>query len=495
MPVNLASHEDVRWLMNHDRTVALLRKETAPLLIQFLYDSFRQANRVSYKHSELLARLNDLLFALNDAEPTGDEIPDADRRRYPRTAKQYLEEWVKDEFLYRFYEPNADEATYELTPATERAFRWLSELNQAEFVGTESRLLNIFNLLKEIVQNTAADQATRLAELEQQRRQIDAEIGRVRAGDIETYDAARIRDRYSLLEDTANRLLADFRQIEHNFRGLNQQVRQDQVRTNLSKGRFLDDVFRAQDAIMNTDQGRSFTAFWEFLMNPTRQDEFQAMLQHVLALPDVQRVQQNRQLGRLKTNLVAEGDRVKRTNDRLFEQLRRFLNTRAYQQQRRASELIGQIEALALTLQPQTPTDRAFFAIDGKPDYTIVWERKPFEPTQAMQLDTTTLAEGQADDALNAERLYEQVYVDSNVLTDRVRRLLRNQSQVSLPDVVAEYPVEKGLTELLVYFRIATLWERDQKALIDEQSPDMLEYATADGITQQAHFPKTIFLR
>lgn len=39
--------------MNNDRTVALLRKETAPLLIQFLYDSFRQANRVSYKHSEL----------------------------------------------------------------------------------------------------------------------------------------------------------------------------------------------------------------------------------------------------------------------------------------------------------------------------------------------------------------------------------------------------------------------------------------------------------
>lgn len=495
MPASLASYEDVRWLINHDRTLALLRKETAPLIVSFLYASFYGANRPAYPNGELHARLTDWLFALNDNVPDADDLPDADRRRYPRTAKQYLDEWVKDEFLYRFYEPGADEATYELTPATERAFRWLTELNQSEFVGTESRLLSIFNLLKEITQNTSADQQTRLAELEAQKRQLDAEISRVHSGDVETYDAARIRDRFSLFEDNAGRLLAEFRQIEHNFRALNVQVRQEQVRTHLSKGRFLDDVFRAQDSIMATDQGRSFTAFWEFLMNPARQDEFQAMLQHVLALPDVQRVQQNRQLIRLKTNLVNEGDRVKRTSDRLFEQLRRFLSVRTYQQQRRASELIGQIEELALLMQPQPPADRAYCTIDGKPDYDIVWERKPFEPPRTVQLDSAPLTEGEADADLNTERLYEQVYVDSNVLADRIRRLLKQRSQVSLPDVLIEYPIEKGLTELLVYFRIATVWERDQKALIDEQMPELVEYATADGAMQWAHIPKTIYLR
>ena len=495
MPVSLSSHEDVKWLLDHDRTVALLRKETAPLLITFLYTSFRQANRSAYLSSELHTRLNDLLFDLNDVGNGEVELTDSDKRRYPRTAKQYLDEWVKDEFLYRYYESNAEEATYELTPATERGFRWLTELNQSEFVGTESRLLYIFNLLKEIVQNTSADQAIRLAELEQEKRRIEAEISRVRMGDIDTYDAARIRDRFSLFEDTANRLLSDFRQIEDNFRKLNQKVRQNQVRTSLSKGRFLDDVFREQDAIMATDQGRSFTAFWEFLMNPARQDDFQTMLQHVLALPDVQRVQQNRQLGRLKTNLVNEGDRVKRMNDRLFEQLRRFLNTKTYQQERRAAELIGQIEEVALLMQPEPPVERAFYAIDGKPDYDIVWERRLFEPTQTTQLSSTELQEGQPTDSIPTDRLYEQIYVDSNVLTDRIRRLLRHHSQVSLPDVIIEYPIEKGLTELLVYFRIATLWERDKKAFIDEQTPESIAYVTTDGTVQWAHIPKTIYLR
>lgn len=437
-----------------------------------------------YTGSDLTAHRNDLLFALNDG-----------REVYPRSAKQYIDEWVSDQFLYRYYETNADEATYELTPAVEKAFRWLTELTQSEFVGTESRLLNIFNLLKEIVQNTSADQTARLAELEREKRRIEQEISRVRAGTIETYDAARIRDRFSLLEDTAGRLLADFRQIERNFRELNKQVRQDQIRTNLSKGRFLDDVFQAQDAIMETDQGRSFTAFWEFLMNPSRQDEFQDMLKHVLNLPDVQRVQQDRQLNRLKSSLVEAGSRVNRISQGLVEQLRRYIDARNYRQGRRAADLIRQIDQLAVEIQADPPTEKAFFTIDGKPDYEIVWERKLFAPTQPAQFESEQLQEGTATDLAGAERLYEQVYVDSNVLTDRIRRMLRNRSQVSLPDVVLEYPIEKGLTELLVYFRIATLWERDKKANIDDTRIESIEYATTDGLTVVAHVPFTIYLR
>ncbi len=493
MPLDFANHTDVKWLLDHDRTLALLRKQTAPLLLTFLFSSFKQTNSPTRSGSDLHARLNDLLFALNDGQPgTAGEPAD---QHYNRSAKQYIEEWVSDQLLRRYYEPNADEATYELTPAVEKAFLWLTELTQSEFVGTESRLLNIFTLLREIVQNTSVDQAERLAELEREKRRIELEINRVRAGNVETYDASRIRDRFSLLEDTAGRLLADFRQIEHNFRELNQQVRQDQVRTNLSKGRFLDDVFRAQDAILETDQGRSFTAFWEFLMNPSRQDEFQAMLGHVLALPDVQRVQQDRQLSRLKSSLIDAGSRVNRINHRLMEQLRRYVDARNYRQGRRVAELIRQIDQLAVEVQADPPTDKAFFTIDGKPDYEIVWERNLFEPPLPTRFESAELQEGSAADIAGADRLYEQVYVDTNVLTDRIRRMLRNRSQVSLPDVVAEYPIEKGLTELLVYFRIATLWERDKKAYIDESRTEAVEYATADGHTALAQLPPTIYLR
>ena len=483
MPISFSNHPDTAWLLTHDRTLALLRKETAPLIVTFLFDTFRRANRPTCTGSELHARLTDWLFDLNDGA-----------EQYGRTAKQYIEEWVKDQFLRRYYETGADEATYELTSATERAFRWLNELTQSEFVGTESRLLNVFNLLKEITQNTSDDQTARLAELEREKQRIDAEIRRVRAGEFVTYDAARIRDRYSLLEETAGRLLADFRQVEQNFRDLNQQVRQDQIRTQLSKGRFLDDVFRQQDQIMESDQGRSFTAFWEFLMNTTRQDELQAMLRHVLNLPDVQKVQHDRQLNRLDTSLVEAGDRVNRATHRLTAQLRQYVDAKHYLHGRRLAELIAEVEEAAVQLQPEPPTDRAFFTIDGKPDYGLFWDRPHFSPPQPPQFESDQLTEGVQSDAVAADRLYEQVYVDSNVLVDRIRRLLKSRSQVSLPDVLREYPIEKGLTELLVYFRIATVWERDQKAHIDPDNPDPIEYF-ADGNPTTVRVPRTIYLR
>ena len=88
MPANLASHEDVRWLLNHDRTLALLRKETAALLIPFLYATFHGAHQTTYLSNDLHARLTDWLFDLNDAAPDPDEANADDRRRYPsRLAK------------------------------------------------------------------------------------------------------------------------------------------------------------------------------------------------------------------------------------------------------------------------------------------------------------------------------------------------------------------------------------------------------------------------
>lgn len=216
---------------------------------------------------------------------------------------------------------------------------------------------------------------------------------------------------------------------------------------------------------------------------------------HVLALPDVQRVQQDRQLSRLKSSLIDAGSRVNRINHRLMEQLRRYVDARNYRQGRRIAELIRQVDQLAVEVQADPPTDKAFFTIDGKPDYEIVWERNFFEPPLPTRFESAELQEGSAADITGADRLYEQVYVDSNVLADRIRRMLRNRSQVSLPDVVAEYPIEKGLTELLVYFRIATLWERDKKAYIDESRTESVEYATADGHTALAQLPPTIYLR
>jgi hypothetical protein len=55
------------------------------------------------------------------------------------------------------------------------------------------------------------------------------------------------------------------------------------------KGALLDEIMGERDAIGDSDQGRSFRAFWDFLMSSRRQEELTELLDQVLALPAVAR--------------------------------------------------------------------------------------------------------------------------------------------------------------------------------------------------------------
>jgi flagellar motility protein MotE (MotC chaperone) len=93
-------------------------------------------------------------------------------------------------------------------------------------VGTESRLNTIFVLLRQIVFGAETDSDIRLAELRRRRQELDGEIARAEAGDIQVLDASAQRDRYQQLSATAKELLSDFREVEENFRRLDRELRE-----------------------------------------------------------------------------------------------------------------------------------------------------------------------------------------------------------------------------------------------------------------------------
>ena len=72
-----------------------------------------------------------------------------------------------------------DEPHIDATPAVEKALQWVGSLKEREFVGTESRLNTIVDLLRQIVFGTETDPEQRIAELLRQRQEIDDQIGRI----------------------------------------------------------------------------------------------------------------------------------------------------------------------------------------------------------------------------------------------------------------------------------------------------------------------------
>lgn len=253
-------------LRTHHPAWRLLRSEHAPLIASFLQRALIAPNVRALPAADLAEALEDELFSLR--ERLGSDA-------FPKPAAEYLNDWASQEksWLRKFYRQGSDEAQFDLTPATEKAITWLGTLTERSFVGTESRLLTLFDLLKQMSEGSQADPARRMAELQARRDEIDAEMVRVQGGDIPLLDETALRDRFQQFMQIARELLGDFREVEHNFRQLDRRVRERIALWEGSKGELLAEIMGERDAIADSDQGRSFRAFWDFLMSSQRQEE------------------------------------------------------------------------------------------------------------------------------------------------------------------------------------------------------------------------------
>ena len=84
---------------------------------------------------------------------------------FPKSALEYLNDWAANDkgWLRKFYPQGSDEPHFDLTPPTERALAWLVSLSDRSFVGTESRLLTLFALLKQMQETSETNPQARLA--------------------------------------------------------------------------------------------------------------------------------------------------------------------------------------------------------------------------------------------------------------------------------------------------------------------------------------------
>ena len=120
----------------------VLVADHAPLILSFFFVSFIQPNRRAIPAPELTAQLDAYLDQLRETYP----------ERYPRSAREYLEDWAAPNRAYvrKYYPESGSDAAFDLTPATKRAIEWLQALAPQQFIGTESRLLTFFQLLRDL---------------------------------------------------------------------------------------------------------------------------------------------------------------------------------------------------------------------------------------------------------------------------------------------------------------------------------------------------------
>lgn len=470
-------------LRQHHPAWRLLRADHAPLILCFLHQAFVAPNQRSLEQAELASHLDDLLYSLHQAH---NEI------LFPRAATAYLDDWADNDngWLRKFYPQGSDEAHYELTAATEKAVEWLASLGKKQFVGTESRLLTIFDLLRQMVEGSETDPQIRIADLNKRKAALDAEIQRIRDGQLDLMDDTRMRERFLEVSKSADSLLADFREIEQNFRDLDREVRERIATWDGSKGALLESFFGEHDAIADSDQGRSFRAFWEFLMSPSRQEELSGLLQKVFATPAVQSLEPDQRLKYIHYEWLKAGEVAQRTVARLSEQLRRYLDDQAWLENKRIMHLLRDIEGKALSLRQQPPDKNIVELDDVRVELNLPLDRPLYSPPLKPHIASQVLVEGSSEGDTDA--LFNQVYVDKSRLQATLRRALRQQPQISLGDLLTQHPLQQGLAELIAWLELATA---DNRSAIDEQQTQLIQWIDEQGRARRASVPLMIFSR
>ncbi len=311
----------------------LLAADSAPLVASFLHRAFIVPNVRLMSQSDLAEVLDDCLYAVREQRP---DTP------YTKSASHYLNDWAANDkgWLRKFYPPGSDEPHFDLTPATEKAIAWLASLAERVFVGTESRLLTLFELLRQMNEGSETDVEARVGELQKRRDEIDAEIDRVQRGDVPLMNDTAVKERFQQFAALARELLADFREVEHNFRALDRRVRERIALWDGAKGALLHDIMGERDLIAESDQGRSFRAFWDFLMSQARQEELTQLLDRVLDLPPVAELAPDARMRRVHYDWLEAGEHAQRTVALLSQQLRRFLDDQAFLENRRIMEIL-----------------------------------------------------------------------------------------------------------------------------------------------------------
>lgn len=456
--------EKIYQLLKSHRTVTLITADNAALIISFLFKSFKQ-NQNGFKtdtisEKELNEFLSDYLYILNK-----------DKVQFPRQPKQYLTDWTNTGYL-RKYPTKNDEFLYELTAATENAFKLIDSLDKREFVGQESRLKNLFESLKELSSKSKRDYATRIKALEEKKKQIEQEIEDVKHGKMDVLDDRQIKEQYFLIEETAKNLLADFRQVEQNFRELDRKFRQKIITTTLVKGEVLEDLFQQQTNLLEEDQGKSFTAFWEFLLSHSKQEEFDKLIIEVLNIPVVQAVQkEDFSIANMRNNLIEAGDKTKKSTNSLLEQLRKYLEHKSFFENKRIYDNIQ--DALKI-ISLNADKDFSKFdltLIDDIIRIDLIVDRPLFNPSEKIKFANNNPEEGKNTAGNNL--LFEQFEISVAELKSNIKIALKNKSQISFSDFVKEYEIKKGVAEIVAYLEIAS--NEKSRHIVRENEYDFID--------------------
>lgn len=357
----------------------------------------------------------------------------------------------------------------------------MMSLKKEEYIGTESKFKTLFSQLKELVEFSNEDREKRLEILKQKKEDIERQIERLEMGEeIEVYEDYQIEPRYNNLNKLAKELLSDFKEVDDNFKEIIKQIYKRQT-DNEGKKNILSYFFDAYAELKDSQQGKSFYAFWEFLLSSELQkewDELTDLLYKTLAERNI--ASKDKFLKDIKKHLFDAGEKVSKTNDRMSEKLSQIIINNNSNIQA-TKQVINDIKKLLLNTTQNKERNNASLS------YEVVELKLPLErqlnltPKQEVEYkNVPTEATLGITELERLDKLYNHHQIDRKILRKRIDMILRGNAQTTLAEVIEQNNgIEKGLSELFGYIAIL----KEYKTVVSDDRKQEIVFSKDKTIT------------
>ena len=371
-------------------------------------------------------------------------------------AKRLIKDWTDRGFLTN-YQNEEGEIIYELSSHSNKVIDWIESLKKEDYIGTESKFKTLFSQLKELVEYSNKDREKRIEMLRQRKEEIERQIERLEMGeDVEVYEDYQIEPRFNSLNKMAKELLSDFKEVDNNFKDIIKQIYQRQT-DNEQKKDLLSYIFDAYTELKNSQQGKSFYAFWEFLLSAELQKEWDDLTDALYkTLVDRQIDAKDMFLKEIKRHLFDAGEKVSKTNDRMSEKLSLIIRQNERLTVEATKQIIKDIKRLLIEVSKNKEKSDASLRYETIEINLPIERQLTFTPSKETEYkDKPQEAVLGIDDLERIGKLYNPYYVDRKILRSRIDEMLKDKGQTTIAEVIANNSgIEKGLSELFGYIGI-----------------------------------------
>lgn len=472
-------------ILRQDSGINILKSRSSAFVLTFLYNTFYINNISSLSYDEFSQKLENFIEENQELEEELEEDIEMDEQENAsfftqkdigQRIRAYTDSWLSDNKHYiRRFRNSEKVETIELDSATSRLLPFLNRILNSDVIGTESAFNNILAQLGSLAEYMESNPQKRIEKLEREIKKLEQEKAEIqKTNRVRSLDRRATIERLKDVESRAREMLADFSQVEENFRDIMSQLAQKQAEIDASKRKILGYTFELHNNLMSSPQGQSFNSFWSYMINH-REDQISDFCEEIEELLKKEKIEyDNAFLLSLRKIFFNAGKKIVDKNSILTERMRRVMEQKSRSDHKGLQEIIAQIKQESAKIKDKKEfQDTISMKIRTTPELLFPLARSlKFE--KEGNIVPTILFEDKQDNKDAILSLKNEFFIDEKVLENKIALYFKetNTSSFTLYELTQKFPIEKGLEEIVSYIGLAE--KRDNKAINSEQKEQIL---------------------